>query len=215
LGVHAQRDRAPAARPGRSGGRRLELVEHPRWPPRSYTRRAEARNAENTARAPAAFARYVGAPVVHGAISGAFACKLPELPLARYRGFFEGGAQIAAADGRVLARREPSEGSGVVITDVEAHRSTPIEPVPDRFWLHPRGALPALVWNTQRLLGRPWYARNARGRAPLVLADDQSGLSSPEPQPDRAAARAHACPHGVRLKHCEVARRSPHAERGR
>jgi predicted amidohydrolase len=158
----------------------------PPWPPRSYTRRAEARNAANTARAPAAFGRYVGAPVVHGAISGAFACKMPELPFASYRGFFEGGAQIAAADGQVLARREPSEGSGVVIADVEAHRSTPIAPVPDRFWLHPRGALPALVWNTQRLLGRPWYARNVRGRAPLVLADYPSGLASPERQPDRA-----------------------------
>jgi predicted amidohydrolase len=158
----------------------------PPWPPRSYTRRAEARNAANTARAPAAFARYVGAPVVHGAISGPFACKLPELPLARYRGFFEGGAQIAAADGRVLARREPSQGSGVVIAEVEAHRSTPFEPVPDRFWLHPRGAVPALVWNTQRLLGRRWYAKNVRGRAPFVLADYPSGLATPERQPDRA-----------------------------
>jgi hypothetical protein len=128
----------------------------------------------------------VGAPVVHGAISGAFECKLPELPLASYRGFFEGGAQIAAADGRVLARREPSQGSGVVITEVEAQRSLPMEAVPNRFWLHPRGALPAFVWNTQRLVGRPWYARNVRGRAPLALADYPAGPSSPEPQPDRA-----------------------------
>jgi predicted amidohydrolase len=67
----------------------------PSWHPRFYTRRAEAANAANTRRAPARFGRYVGAPVVHGAISGAFECAMPELPFAKYRGRFEGGAQIA------------------------------------------------------------------------------------------------------------------------
>jgi predicted amidohydrolase len=141
----------------------------PEWAPRAYTRRAEAANAANTARAPAAFGRWVGAPVAHGAIAGAFECPMPELPLLTYRGRFEGGAQIADADGRVLVRREPREGSGVVIAEVGARRTAPREQVPDRFWLHRRGALPAIVWNTQRVLGRRWYARNVRGRQPLVL----------------------------------------------
>src|SRR6185312_7603156 len=122
-----------------------------------YTRRAEAANAANTRRAPTEFARYVGAPVAHGAISGAFECPMPELPFVTYRGHFEGGAQIADADGRVLARREPAAGSGVVIADVEARRSPPRDAVPARFWLHRRGALAAISWNTQRVLGRRWY----------------------------------------------------------
>jgi len=56
-----------------------------------------------------------------------------------------------------------------VIADVQARRSTPREHVPDRLWLHRRGALPAVVWNTQRVLGRRWYAKNVRGRPPLAL----------------------------------------------
>jgi len=86
-----------------------------------------------------------------------------------YSGRFEGGAQIADAHGRVLARREASEGSGYVIADVEVQRTEPCEQVPDRFWLHRRGAVPAIAWNTQRLTGRRWYARHVRGRPPLTL----------------------------------------------
>lgn len=141
----------------------------PRWPPTAYTRRAEAANAATAARAPSVFGRYVGAPVAHAAITGAFSCPMPELPALTYHGRFEGGAQIADAHGRVLARREGSEGSGYVIADVDAQRTEPREQVPDRFWLHRRGAVPAIAWNTERLLGRRWYARHVRGRPPLTL----------------------------------------------
>src|SRR3954452_12710530 len=48
----------------------------PRWHPLPYTRRAEAANAANTRRAPKEFARYVGAPVAHAAMSGAFECPM-------------------------------------------------------------------------------------------------------------------------------------------
>lgn len=146
----------------------------PPWPPAAYTRRAEAANAATAARAPRVFGRYVGAPVVHGATTGAFSCAMPEVPGMRYRGRFQGGAQIADADGRILARREGAEGSGFVIADVEARRTAPRDPVPGRFWLHRRGALPAVIWNTERLLGRPWYRRHVRGRAALQLPGDQA-----------------------------------------
>lgn len=141
----------------------------PRWPPAIYTSRAETRNAATAARAPSVFGRYVGAPVIHAATTGPFSCPLPELPTATYRGRFQGGAQIADADGRVLVRREGTEGSGFVIADVQARRTQPRDPVPDRFWLHRRGAIPAVTWNTERLLGRRWYHRNVRGRPPLTL----------------------------------------------
>ena len=139
----------------------------PAWPPAAITRRAEARNAATAARAPRTFGRYVGAPVVHAATTGAFSCPVPELPMATYRGHFEGGAQISDAGGRVLARRDRHDGPGFVIADVEARRSQPHEPVPDRFWLHRRGAIAATSWHIQRILGRPWYRRNVRGRPPL------------------------------------------------
>jgi predicted amidohydrolase len=141
----------------------------PQWPPAAYTRRAEAANAALAARAPSVFGRLVGAPVVHAAIAGAFSCRMPELPAVTYHGRFQGGAQIADAAGRVLARREGSEGSGYVIADVEARRTPPPAQVPDRFWLHRRGALSTIAWNTQRVLGRRWYARHVRGRPPLAV----------------------------------------------
>ena len=149
----------------------------PSWLPGPYRRRADAANSALAARAPAVFGRYVGAPVVHAAITGSFECPMPELPAVRYRGRFQGGAQIADADGRILARREGGEGSGYVIAEVQARRSESHEPVPNRFWLHRRGALPAVIWNTQRVLGRRWYERHVRGRPPLELEQEHAAAS--------------------------------------
>jgi predicted amidohydrolase len=137
----------------------------PEWRPRRYFRGAESRNAATAARAPAAFGRWVGAPVVHGAIAGEFECPMPELPPLTYRGRFEGGAQIADADGDVLARREAGAGSGFVIAEVEARRAAPAEEVPDRYWLHPRGTIATWSWNAQRIAGRRWYRRHVSGSA--------------------------------------------------
>jgi hypothetical protein len=69
----------------------------------------------------------------------------------------------------VLARREGSQGSGFVVADIQARRTQSPSPVPPRFWLHRRGAIPAIAWTTQRMLGRRWYARHVRGRPPLIV----------------------------------------------
>jgi hypothetical protein len=61
----------------------------------------------------------------------------------------------------VLARRDASEGAGVIIADVQPRRVDAL-PAPGRFWLHHRGALPAFVWNYQRAHGRRWYRRHVR-----------------------------------------------------
>lgn len=141
----------------------------PDWHPRAYTRRAEAANGRTAARAPSVFGRYVGAPVAHAAICGRFACPIPEFPPAQFRAHFQGGAQIADAAGKVLARREREEGSGYVIAEVEAIRTKPLAPVPESYWLHRRGPFAAVVWHTQRVLGRRWYARHVRGRPALEI----------------------------------------------
>jgi predicted amidohydrolase len=136
----------------------------PAWPPRAITARMERRNARTALAAPATFGRYVGAPVVHGAISGSARCPMPDFPGVSYSGHFEGGALVAAADGSLLALRRPEEGSGFAVADVELGRVAPSEPIPDRYWLHRRGPLPALAWHTQRLHGRRWYRRRVRRR---------------------------------------------------
>ena len=56
-----------------------------------------------------------------------------------------------------------------MIAEIEARRSEPREPVPNRFWLHRRGPLSVLAWSTQRVLGRRWYRSHVRGRPALEL----------------------------------------------
>ena len=136
----------------------------PSWPPAAVTRRLEAGNARTARMAPAAFARLVGAPVVHAAICGEVRCRWPELPLIPYEGHFQGGALVASADGEILAHRARQHGSGVALADVDVGRVEPAEPIPSRYWLHRRGAIAALTWNTQRIHGRRWYPRHVRGR---------------------------------------------------
>jgi len=103
---------------------------------------------------------------LRGRVDLASAGELVELPGVTYRGAFQGGAQIADAQGRVLARRESGDGSCFAIAAVPVGRTQPVEAIPDRYWLHPRGAIGAITWTTQRALGRRWYARNVRGRRP-------------------------------------------------
>lgn len=137
----------------------------PPWPPAVVTRRWEAANARTAATVAQAFAPLVGAPVVHAAHAGPISCRFPGAPLLRYRGHLEGGACVCDARGRVLARRERSEGAGVAIAEIEPGRVAPGAAVASRYWLHRRGPLPALTWHLQRAHGRRWYKRNVRGRA--------------------------------------------------
>jgi predicted amidohydrolase len=134
----------------------------PKWPPKGLSRRLEARNAATARLAPSVFGRFVGAPVVHGAITGRFACPMPELQAVTYRGKFQGGALVATADGAVLGVREQGEGSGVVVADVQIGRSTPLDAAPDRFWLHRRDPLSVYAWHVHRAYGRRWYDRHVR-----------------------------------------------------
>lgn len=118
---------------------------------------AERRNHARATAAPATFARYVGAPVVHAAHAGRVECGFLGTPL-RYRGRLEGGAQICDAQGRVLARRDRDEGEGVVVADVTLGRTTPTY-ASDRFWLQRRGAVATSAWHFHNTVGRRAYAR--------------------------------------------------------
>lgn len=150
----------------------------PAWPPRRLTRRWEAENARNAAEVAGSFARLVGAPVIHAAHAGAVECALPCTPL-RYRGAFQGGAAIADAKGRVIARRGRHDGEGFALAEVEVGRSQPVEALPPDYWLHRRGPVPTALWHQQRAHGRRWYRRHTAGRPPLDLQlDDRSRLAA-------------------------------------
>ena len=151
----------------------------PAWPPRPLMRHLERANSRTAHKAPSVFGRYVGAPVVHAANSGEFSCPMPDMPPLRYHGAFEGGALIADATGQVLAHAAPQEGATFVIAEIEPRRQPPVEPVPDRYWLHKRGALSTYAWHSQRVHGRVWYRRHVRGRPPFEVADDKVSGSVP------------------------------------
>lgn len=142
----------------------------PPWPPTAVTRRLEASNARTAALVAQSFAPLVGAPVIHAAHAGPLECPLPWTPLT-YRGTFEGGAVICDAHGRVLARRERRDGPGVALADITPGRVAPGRPVPDRYWLHPRGPVATVFWHMQRAHGRRWYARHTRGRPALEASE--------------------------------------------
>ena len=134
-------------------------------------RRLEANNARTAAHVAQAMARAVGAPVAHAAHCGPVECALPWAPGVPYRGHFQGGAVICAADGTVLARRDRREGPGVVLADLEIGRRAPLDEIPDRFWMHDRGAIASALWSYQNAHGRRWYPRHAQGRPTADVAD--------------------------------------------
>src|SRR5262245_31365078 len=133
------------------------------WPPREIWRRRERANHALAVRAAEQFALFIGAPVAHAAHCGELRCPMPWLPIP-YRGRFEGGARVVAANGRVLAARDRDQGEGFAIAEVEPGRRQPQREIPDRFWLHRRGATAVLAWNYQRLHGRRWYRDHVAGR---------------------------------------------------
>ena len=133
----------------------------PDWPPAALTRRCEAGNAATAAAIVPSFARLVGAPVAHAAHCGRVVCRMPMTPLT-YRGHCQGGAVIVGGDGRVLARRDRSQGPGFALADVTIGRVAALDEPPAGFWLHKRGLLPAVSWAYQNWHGRRWYARHRR-----------------------------------------------------
>lgn len=131
----------------------------PGWHPRAVFDRWEHDNSTTARTVAPMFARYVGAPILHAAHSGGLTCRMPWLPVT-YRGHFEGSTLIADARGQVIAERRADEGPGVVLAEIEIGRRTPELDLPQRYWLHRRGPLPAAAWHYQRWHGRRWYRRH-------------------------------------------------------
>lgn len=131
----------------------------PSWPPRALFDHWEQRNRATARTAASSFAKYVGAPVVHAAHAGELTCAMPWAPM-KYRGRFEGSTLITDACGTVIAERSPEQGQGVLLGEIELGRRAPLLDPPRRYWLHPRGPLPAAVWHYQRWHGRRWYRRH-------------------------------------------------------
>ena len=71
-----------------------------------------------------------------------------------------GGAVICDAAGNILARRDRSEGAGIVVADIEAGRVEPGEPEPAGFWVQELDPISKFGWHAQGWHGRSWYRRH-------------------------------------------------------
>jgi predicted amidohydrolase len=87
--------------------------------------------------APARLSRMLGVPVIHASHAGPFSgFDSPELPDVAYDSDYLGETMICDARGKKLARRSKEQGAGVVIARIDASEiPTPVEPIPERFWL--------------------------------------------------------------------------------
>jgi len=106
------------------------------------------------------FARLVGAPIVEATHCGTLECRDQLLPIS-YRCPIGDGTKICASDGTILASRQPSEGAGVVIADVEVGSVSPIDPMPRASWIRSIGFVGNAMWALQRVHGRHWYKKHA------------------------------------------------------
>ncbi|WP_216638047.1 carbon-nitrogen hydrolase family protein [Bacillus sp. FJAT-29814] len=131
----------------------------PSWSPKSLTNKWEIANSQTAMESVRSFSTFVGAPVIHASHCGNIECAMPWMPL-KYRGYFEAGAMIVNAEGEVLAIRDRLEGPGIVVGEVVPGKVTPKQEVPDSFWLHKRGPLPAFAWSYQRIHGKRWYSKH-------------------------------------------------------
>lgn len=125
------------------------------------------RNRALSSRAPAEFARRLGAPVVQashcGPVTGryrlvaGFDAGLP------YRTHFVGATQIVAADGTVLAARPSEAGPGIVhhALTLGAHQPA-VELDTQRFWIPDLPWLFRRYWDHQNWVGRSVYRRRGR-----------------------------------------------------
>lgn len=129
------------------------------WP-RFIQDRYEPYNEQNVLKTVVKTAKLLGVPVVNASHCNTFSCPMPGM-FTQYEGHTEGNTAIVDGEGKVLAKRDYRDGSGVVLADVQLKTPTVAsnQDIPDRFWLRRPGPIPIFAWHYQRLLGRAWYKK--------------------------------------------------------
>ncbi len=137
----------------------------PQWRlARAVTRSLDENNREMMRAAPGEFARLVGAPVIHAAHCGRFACDTPYLSFLPFPSYYLGEAQITSADGAILARRTFEEREGVITAELKLDRREP-EQCPERFWIPNMPRWMRAAWSYQNRHGEREYSRLKNSRA--------------------------------------------------
>ena len=141
---------------------------------RGYWEKFHAGNARLMKRTPGLFAKLVGAPSLHAAHTGVLEGRFLTGPLEGMsfatRTQLMGETQIVDAEGTILARRSSEEGPGVVTASISLGKRTPVDPVPDQFWIPNFNRISMLNWHHQNLCGKRAY-RRAKRRGDIRQAD--------------------------------------------
>lgn len=135
----------------------------PSWVPRRVTRRWEDKNEQTALESVRSFAAYAGAPIIHAAHSGPTACPMPGMPI-QYKGHYEGGTMIVDGDGNRIAVRDHRKGQGIVTGKIRIGKTRPANIIPETYWLHKRGSLPAFAWTYQKWHGKRWYKKHVAAK---------------------------------------------------
>lgn len=146
----------------------------------------QAQNEVYMRETPGAFARLVGAPLVHAAHVGTLNGPVSLVPGGRlrlpFRSVLMGETQIVDAAGRILARRTKEEGPGLLVGEVEPGAQAPAAACPDRFWIPAFTKRFKALWVHQNWASKPDYRRaRAEGRLTpaTLLPRPRSGNLAP------------------------------------
>lgn len=116
---------------------------------------------------PALVARRVGVPVAHASHVGPVRGETPLGPGIAWATTMLGESQVCDRDGTVLARLSEEDGEGHVAADVELGEPTPLDPIPDDFWVQDLSLMSQAAWHWLNFHGDVSYRINhARKRFP-------------------------------------------------
>jgi predicted amidohydrolase len=161
------------------------------WPPpfEMLCRRERKIQRQLARELPRQMARMIGAPVSMPSHVGDVEFDAPMMPGIPWHTEMIGETQIVERDGTILARLTYEDGPGHVAADVELRDPTPLDPIPERFWIpimpasihavwHPLNLHGAVRYRAMRSLGRhPWQ------REPAVDLPDRIPAHDPAEQP--------------------------------
>ena len=111
---------------------------------------------------PGRMARVVGAPAVHPSLVGDLTMETPFARAIPWPTIFVGETIIADRDGSILQRLAYEDGEGWVCADLDWVEPTPLDPVPDRFWMTTLPFSTQAVWHLCNPAGRARYEQRKR-----------------------------------------------------
>lgn len=136
------------------------------WPLNKVLSHLGEANRQLSTQAPVEFAQRVGVPVIQASHCGEFTSRLlliPGLPFSLpYVTDYVGATQIVDAQGNVLAKRDTSEGPGIVYADIQLGAVQPLKTIANDFWMPKLPWLIRAYWLQQNACATPWYKAHGR-----------------------------------------------------